>query len=501
MELVIMEVKIFTEAGGKIGYGHLTRCTALCEELERRRIPYELVIFAEDDMPFETVNWMNRHYLENFLGTDFYCIVDSYLAKEEHYRVIAQRAKRALYIDDTGRLTYPEGYILNPALGCYNVDYSGILKENILSGKDYILFRRPFQIHCQEIYPKNQRREMEEEIKRVLIIMGGTDVQGLTEPICQALYQAYPMLELDVVVCDGIYEYFVQKMNELTIHVHRNLSAEEMRQFMFESDLVITAAGQTIYELIATQTPFIAWQVAENQKNNIEGIRRLLPSVPTMESEVGEAVTSAIQRLLKCFSTMIPKERRKKCWCEMQGLIDGQGVARSIDRLLYGRVEKDGFFVRHVEPQDMEAVFALSNEEAVRRYALHPEKIKWADHVRWFRGKLCQESGEFYVVTNNQRQFLGQIRFDVDGKQGVISVSLSEKIRGKGMGACLVKKGLALFFDEVKSVEEVRATVYEKNTASMHLFEKLNFELMDSQYINKKKFMIYKLERRMWLEN
>jgi spore coat polysaccharide biosynthesis predicted glycosyltransferase SpsG len=42
-------------------------------------------------------------------------------------------------------------------------------------------------------------------------------------------------------------------------------------ELMVKSDLAITAAGQTIYELLATQTPFIPIKVIENQENNVNG--------------------------------------------------------------------------------------------------------------------------------------------------------------------------------------------------------------------------------------
>ena len=44
-----------------------------------------------------------------------------------------------------------------------------------------------------------------------------------------------------------------------------------MLQLMYESDIAISAAGQTIYELAQRCVPTIAISVAENQKNNLTG--------------------------------------------------------------------------------------------------------------------------------------------------------------------------------------------------------------------------------------
>lgn len=41
------------------------------------------------------------------------------------------------------------------------------------------------------------------------------------------------------------------------------------------SDLTITGSGQTIYELIATRTPFIPIKVAENQQSIVSNLLEL----------------------------------------------------------------------------------------------------------------------------------------------------------------------------------------------------------------------------------
>jgi spore coat polysaccharide biosynthesis predicted glycosyltransferase SpsG len=52
---------IFTESGEKIGLGHLTRCIALYDELDERKMNPKLIIYGENLQPkllqFKTNYW------------------------------------------------------------------------------------------------------------------------------------------------------------------------------------------------------------------------------------------------------------------------------------------------------------------------------------------------------------------------------------------------------------------------------------------------------------
>ena len=85
-----MKVKIFTEGGSEIGLGHISRCSALYDEVSSRGIEVEMYVYGDigrlyllDSRNVSTVNWLSEAFLgENIRRTD-YCIIDSYLATED----------------------------------------------------------------------------------------------------------------------------------------------------------------------------------------------------------------------------------------------------------------------------------------------------------------------------------------------------------------------------------------------------------------------------------
>ena len=174
-----MKVVILTEGGKKIGLGHLARCVSLYEEVSRRKIPVDFIINGDvgkvefiDKVNFVTKNWLDKEYLVNNISIDDYVIIDSYKAAKKIYDIVSKLSRKALFIDDIGRIDYPEGIIVNPSLDASNIDYTSSKSSLILAGPKYIILRSPF-INVK-------KRSNMNVIKRVLIVMGGTDTIKLT---------------------------------------------------------------------------------------------------------------------------------------------------------------------------------------------------------------------------------------------------------------------------------------------------------------------------------
>ncbi len=67
-------------------------------------------------------------------------------------------------------------------------------------------------------------------------------------------------------------------MNERVV-LHHQPDAARMMDLMLTCDLAVTAAGQTVHELLATGLPFVAIEVVDNQANNVKVLQSLAPFV------------------------------------------------------------------------------------------------------------------------------------------------------------------------------------------------------------------------------
>lgn len=465
-----MKVIIFTEGGNDIGLGHISRCRALYDEIEKRKIEVKFIIFGDfidtyilKDIDFINEDWSNIRFLESNIETDDFAIVDSYRAKTPIYDMISKLSKKVMFIDDFGRLDYPEGIILNPSLDSSTIDYSKCCNNIVLSGPDYVILREQF---------RNIKREyFSEEVKRILIIMGGTDLRELIPIIIDSICKNMPNKKFDVIIGKNYDDNFIKTLSNIkNISFYKNINANQMIELMGNADLAITAAGQTIYELLATQTPFIPIQIIENQENNIRSLLKYNPKQPFLKYGEYDLVGQLVY-LLERYEL---KDYRKNQIDKFGSIVDGYGVTRIIDFLL--KKNENTLFLREIKPDDIKEVYDLSNQDYVRCYSLNKNRIKWDEHKKWFNSVIKDKSTVFYVVSDYTESFLGQVRFNISSKSATISISLSKKIIGKGLSKQILYQSIKKVFEDDSSLTNIIAVVSLDNKASLKIFRELKFK-------------------------
>ncbi|AJD92135.1 hypothetical protein JMA_28180 [Jeotgalibacillus malaysiensis] len=473
-----MTVYIFTEGGNRSGLGHISRCSSLYDELYSRGITVELIVHSESDQidilegrQYQVVNWLSEAFLIDFLTADDDCIVDSYLASKDICEVISNRARKVLFIDDNGRIEYPDGIIVNPSLHPKAVTYPETDRNCYLIGPKYSILRPPFT--------KAVRESIQSDVKEVLVTMGGSDLHNLTPDILKLLTGDHPSIHFNVVIGSAFHQ--TQQIKQLTspnISFFEQVNAEEMKGLMLTSDLAITAAGQTIFECAATRTPFIPVQVIENQHQNMKALidqKLVKHSLFHNEPEFD-------QKLKTAFDDMLLNNVRLRLYEKLAGVVDGQGSKRIVDAILNPAAQTKRYFLRNVTNEDMKPVFELSNEDYVRKHSINQSKIEWSDHKNWFKQMIQSEDHVFYVVTDETGQFLGQIRYQLEGSSATVSISLGRALAGKGMSGKLMSESISKLQREKKEITQIIAYVSEDNLLSKKLFERLHFRLKENNH-------------------
>lgn len=325
-----MKVKIFTEGGGNIGFGHLSRCISLYDEVSSRGITVEVFVSGDvnnigfiKERNVINENWLNKDYLNNNITTEDYVIVDSYNAEKVLYEIIASKAKKTLYIDDYNRIDYPKGIIVNPALDTCNITYNKSFENDLLIGSKYVILRSSFIGLNNKVVRK--------KVQRILVMLGGTDVKSITEQIIYKICNNERQnIIFDIIVPNSQFEQMKKYENQVNLNIYTNINEDEMSQLMINSDFAITAAGQSIYELMATNTPFIAIKVIDNQDNNIQSIKKHISSKIVIDCNKD----NFLEDLKEIYEKMKLYDTRKLISDKMKNIIDGAGRKRIIDALI-----------------------------------------------------------------------------------------------------------------------------------------------------------------------
>lgn len=343
-------ILIFTEAGNKFGYGHITRCISLYDELVLKGKNPLFIINGDSEVKkvIEDRNYIFDRWYDDVKKYFFnqcrnnadgvFSIVDSYTANQKTYEEIAALSNRALYIDDTNRLEYPKGIVISPSL-CKD-KFSFNQKEGwaYLAGKDYIMLRKEFSPPAIRV--------IREKVERILILMGGADMLNVVPIILKNVANMDLQKSIIDIVATKNYEN-LEEINKLIneieiehtikVEVHIDLGAKDIKALMGKSDLSISAAGQTIYELIARKLPFVCVKTAENQSRNIEclieeGIIQKFGDFSTLSSD-HEDQMEMLKRLIE---DSLKIEVRQKQMERMMGMSIAGGASRIIDILIGG---------------------------------------------------------------------------------------------------------------------------------------------------------------------
>lgn len=302
-----MKVTILTEGGTDRGFGHITRCIALSQGLEKNGHRPKLIINADNSISrlmagsnFRLLNWVTaQESILNLVKNTDFVIIDSYLAKKVLYDKISEMTEgNLLMIDDYKRLEYPRGIVVNPSICGDRLKYPRKEGVKYLLGKDYIILRKEFW----EVPVKKIRKE----IKNVLITFGGMRQRRLATQIAQSLKQVKDC-EFHIAGNSG-----------------ENLNAKQMLEQMLEADLCISGGGQTTNELARVGVPTIGMCFAENQLINLEGWEKsgFLKYAGWYDKE------ALIGNILGIFSRMIPYDTRVKINMNGRNGVDGQGAGR-----------------------------------------------------------------------------------------------------------------------------------------------------------------------------
>lgn len=334
-----MNIFIITEGGKNIGFGHITRCISLSEVFEKKNIKPDFIVNGDNTAAglltgrrHRILNWIKKKNVLFRLirGADI-AIIDSYLADISLYKAISGLVKTAVYVDDNARLGYPKGIVINGSIYADNLRYRCKRDSRYLLGIKYFPLRK--------LYRHFPRKRIRKCIKRIMITFGGDDKQNLTPKILDFLNKEYSQVRKDVIIGGGFQNLNIRRINGLkgdnTKLIYKP-DSELMKRTMLNSDIAISAGGQTLYELAKAGVPTIGICVARNQHRNLTGWR----NKGFLEFIGWYYQKELLKKLKKAIFSLLPYEERKKRRKIGVESIDGKGVERIVDFLVKHRGQK-----------------------------------------------------------------------------------------------------------------------------------------------------------------
>ncbi|RDY23316.1 UDP-2,4-diacetamido-2,4,6-trideoxy-beta-L-altropyranose hydrolase [Romboutsia maritimum] len=258
------------------GMGHIVRCTSIAKEFNARGIK-PIFITKQNESVSDLLSSHNLQYIniksidikdeikeiEKILkGLKINCILtDSYWLSNEYLERLKMISKILISIDDNSLYEYPSDIVINANIHAKDLNYKLKNKSCVtLLGTKYSILRKEFQdINPIEIKPN---------VDRILVSMGGVDVNNFTPIALESLSKLKYNIIIDVVV-SNVFKYKENLINIAKKNNNINLifNPINMKEVMEKCDLAISASGTTIYELGVLGVPTILIPQVDNQVN------------------------------------------------------------------------------------------------------------------------------------------------------------------------------------------------------------------------------------------
>lgn len=269
-----MKALILTEGGKNRGFGHISRCLSLYHAFLEKKVETEMLVAADVSVKqllkgvnFRLCDWHNDIGLFERLSCTDIAVVDSYCAGTEFYRRVAAAARLGIYFDDTRRIIYPRGIVLNGAIHAGQLRYPAGGGRQYLLGPRYALVRKEFWSGKGHV----RRRDF----SVLTVTLGGSDIRRLYPRLLRLLTTQFPGLTKQVVFGEPPRSLrLLRRLKDRQTVFYTAVDAVMLKQLFRESDAVLCAGGQTTNELARLGVPGIAVCVADNQAQIIRGWSR-----------------------------------------------------------------------------------------------------------------------------------------------------------------------------------------------------------------------------------
>jgi UDP-2,4-diacetamido-2,4,6-trideoxy-beta-L-altropyranose hydrolase len=400
------------------------------------------------------------------LGADWLVLDGYHLSREFEQRARSSEGVRLLVVDD-GYAEYSRAdLILNQNLHASPELYPSTGPQTrLLLGPRFALLRREFWGW------QGRTRSVPEVGRRILVTLGGSDPENVTLKVIRALDRVR-VSGIEAVAVLGAAnphrDAVTAAVQRSAMPVELRVDVTDMAELIAWADVAVAAGGTATWERAVLGLPSLVLILAENQRRLAEaseeaGVGRNLGVGAVLDE-------AAIARTL--LELVHDHEARASMARRGPELVDGQG-ARRVCRLLGDAL----FTLRPACAGDCRQVWEWANEPQTRAVSFTPDPIPWEQHQHWFAARVSDPGCAFFVALDGAGQKpIGQVRFERDGDEAVISVSLDGPCRGRGYGPVVIRRASWEVFRRWP-VGHILAWVRAENEPSRRAFLKAGFRL------------------------
>lgn len=233
---------------------------------------------------------------------------------------------------------------------------------------------------------------------------------------------------------------------------------------MHSHQFIVTGAGVSLLERLASGRNGLAIVTAENQRNNLVALQNWGP----LESLEFEELSNS-ELFLRNLQSMLMRPWNSNDWMPWRALFDGYGSNRIASALM--GLDSSAIELRLAEAKHAHLLWKWANDPEVLDASLIGKPVKPSAHLDWFA--RANDRGEEIHIGFLGGVPVGVVRMQDLGDSLKLSYSLAAEFRGRGLSYSLLREALEVF-----KGKSVVADVKADNGASRKVLEAVGFRVV-----------------------
>jgi len=375
----------------------------------------------------------------------------------------------------------PAAVVIDPTLGAELAPRPDDGSPFLLRGSRYA----PMRQRVLDARRRGAGMATADSARRVLIVMGGTDPVGLTPAAAGLLASTGLALEVTAIAVGENAERARAAARGSAMSLTVLDPVDDLASVMSGQDLVISAAGTSVWELCCIGVPMALIRAVDNQRDGYDRAVAADAAAGLGGPELLEAGGLGAQRAAELLRRLLTAPR-KRADMRLAGrrAVDGLGAWRVVrtweQALRLGSAAPSeppapALTARPAGMDDARLLWQWRNDQGTRSGSRSSAEVTWDEHLGWLTASLARSDRVLLVVEDALRP-VGTVRWDLASQgEWEVSITVAPERRGQSLARPLLRAGEVTLADQAAS-KGTRLTAYlavvnVDNAASVRLFE------------------------------
>lgn len=476
-----MRILTHCNAGAGIGVGHVVRSVALAEEA--RASGHEVTFVGEYDGDFvrrlleeaavdvrqvarsdcDALRAVVASIAPDVFHVDSYDQLDVELDLDIDLDLSASSRPLVSNIEDGAFGRRDADLVIDPNFDAESAARPCQVLRLLLRGSRYAPLRR-------KVTRLRGPRQLNNTASRVLVVMGGTDPHRRTPGVLSILAATDLPLHVTAIVREDQRTACATAAGPLEVDLIAPV--DNLAGLMVQHDLVVSAAGSSVWELCCLGVPMALVCAADNQR---AGYDRVVASGAAvgLQSSLDEGDTNLAATQLR--TVLASAATRHELARRASAIVDGLGpwrIVRTWEQALSSvqkMLPQRHLQIRSASMSDAETLLRWRNDPGTRLGSRQRVDVELAAHLAWLDASL-ERDDRILLVASDQDGGVGTVRWDrVSDGDWEVSITVAPERRGQGLAQALLRAGERDLLRRT-GASAALAFVHEGNAPSRRLF-------------------------------